>query len=605
MSMIIRKQRSGAGACRRVAVSLTMLGAVAGAAFSISAPAAVIEYFNPDLNNYFITADPTEQAFVDSGAVGRWQRTGLGFATGGSNEVCRFYGNGAINPATGTFFGPNSHFYTADPVECAGLKALYSATTKSWKFESNDFRTTPAINETCPAGLAPVYRAYNNGFARGIDSNHRITTNFAAYQQTVAAGSIGEGVVMCAPAPSPTAVGIAVGSGTSATIGPAGGSVSSTDGKIAVTVPAGALAAPTLIIIQPLTNMAHGKIGAAYRLTPDGQTFLKPITLAFAYTDADLAGTAVEVLGAAFQTADGYWEWAGDATVDVAAKTVSVAIDHFTDFSFVKGLQIRPASTTAKVNTGVILFVENCYDRNAQSFNPRGYECSGLALGSSVKVTDWSVNDRKGGGDIFGTVSQGSSIAIYRAPVTAPIPSTVAVSGIVDRGAKGKTLLVSHVTITEGSWTGTATSKYPGIDIGGGIVNYGEITATAQVTWTLESSVNKVVTYRPTGTVTVGGWCSYSPPSFALNPATNGSLVIDYNSSPPTYSGIGSSQWSATLSCPPGAPSFQSLATALFMGGSKALARAEGFVSADGLTIEGTDTNVAGTIFNWKFTRDE
>jgi hypothetical protein len=161
--------------------------------------AAVVEFFNPDLNNYFITADPVEQAFVDTGSVGRWQRTGNTFATGGPSQVCRFYGNGNINPATGMIYGPNSHFYTADAAECAGLKAAYSPTAKSWKFESNDFLTTPAVNGTCPPALVPVYRAYNNGFAKGIDSNHRITSNHAAYLQTVAAGSIGEGVVMCAP----------------------------------------------------------------------------------------------------------------------------------------------------------------------------------------------------------------------------------------------------------------------------------------------------------------------------------------------------------------------------------------------------------------------
>ena len=163
------------------------------------ADATVVEYFNPDLKDFFITADPTEQAFVDTGAVGRWQRTGNNFATGGSSQVCRFYGNSNINPATGTFYGPNSHFYTVDPAECAGLKAIYTPNAKSWKFESNDFQTTPAANGGCPAALVPVYRAYNNGFAKGIDSNHRITTNRAAYLQTVSGGSIGEGVVMCAP----------------------------------------------------------------------------------------------------------------------------------------------------------------------------------------------------------------------------------------------------------------------------------------------------------------------------------------------------------------------------------------------------------------------
>jgi hypothetical protein len=164
-------------------VSLLSALAVAGAVLSLDARAAVIEFYNPDLNNYFITADPVEQAFVDSGAVGRWQRTGNSFAAGGPREVCRFYGNGSINPATGTFYGPNSHFYTADLDECAQLKTLYSPTAKSWKFESNDFLTTPAANGTCPAGLSPVYRAYNNGFTRGIDSNHRITSNHAPIWQ--------------------------------------------------------------------------------------------------------------------------------------------------------------------------------------------------------------------------------------------------------------------------------------------------------------------------------------------------------------------------------------------------------------------------------------
>ena len=34
----------------------------------------------------------------------------------------------------------------------------------------------------------PVYRAYNNGFARSIDSNHQITSNAASYQAQIAKG---------------------------------------------------------------------------------------------------------------------------------------------------------------------------------------------------------------------------------------------------------------------------------------------------------------------------------------------------------------------------------------------------------------------------------
>ena len=176
-------------------------------AFAASAPTAksataageVVEYYHAGLDNFFITADPAEQAAVDGGAAGAFARTGNTFLAGGPNQVCRFYGNGNINPATGTIYGPNSHFYTADPAECAGLKAQFTPNAKSWKFESNDFLITRAVNGACPAGLIPVYRAYNNGFARGTDSNHRITSNLGAYQQSVAAGWVGEGIVMCAP----------------------------------------------------------------------------------------------------------------------------------------------------------------------------------------------------------------------------------------------------------------------------------------------------------------------------------------------------------------------------------------------------------------------
>jgi hypothetical protein len=158
----------------------------------------VVEYYEPELDHYFITADAGEQAFVDSGAVGRWLRTGNAYRSGGSAQVCRFYGNTATD-VFGRPFGPNSHFYTADPPECDALKALFDANAPSWKFESLDFSASPVVAGACQAGTVPVYRAYNNGSSRGIESNHRITTNRTAIGQVVGRGWIDEGVVMCVP----------------------------------------------------------------------------------------------------------------------------------------------------------------------------------------------------------------------------------------------------------------------------------------------------------------------------------------------------------------------------------------------------------------------
>jgi hypothetical protein len=210
--------------------------------------------------------------------------------------------------------------------------------------------------------------------------------------------------------PTPTEVGVPNGSMVSETIGVAGGSLSAADGKLTLTIPAGALSTNTVIGIQPLTNMAHGKIGAAYQLTPDGQTFLKPITLTFAYTDEDLVGTSADFLGAAFQTADRYWQWIGDATVDTTAKTASVTISHFTVVSAVADIMLFPARKIVKTNGSVALQVRVCYDPDLSTLGPGGaslgFDCdSRQRIVATFSITDWSVNQTVGGGPLFGWVN--------------------------------------------------------------------------------------------------------------------------------------------------------------------------------------------------------
>ncbi|MFS8086462.1 MAG: hypothetical protein ACMG6H_12590, partial [Acidobacteriota bacterium] len=162
--------------------------------------APVIEFYNTNLDHYFITSDPFEAAAIDGGSAGPgWSRTGDTFNSGGSSPVCRFYGS--MSP------GPNSHFYTVLAGECDDLKriqAITPSTQPRWNFESLDFISTAPAGGVCPAGTVPVYRAYNNGFPTK-DSNHRITSKQASIQQVVARGWINEGVVMCAPPPPPAA----------------------------------------------------------------------------------------------------------------------------------------------------------------------------------------------------------------------------------------------------------------------------------------------------------------------------------------------------------------------------------------------------------------
>ncbi len=146
----------------------------------------VVEFYNTTLNHYFITADPNEATAIDGGSAGPgWSRTGQTWKSGGPARVCRFYGVQSAG-------GPNGHFYTIDPDECAAVML-----DPGWHFESYDFSGWPVTSSgVCPAGTNPIKRAYNGRFAQH-DSNHRYATNDTIYNQMIGLGWSGEGVVFC------------------------------------------------------------------------------------------------------------------------------------------------------------------------------------------------------------------------------------------------------------------------------------------------------------------------------------------------------------------------------------------------------------------------
>ena len=157
------------------------IGAMAGVG-----PVAV-EFVNAQLGHFFVTAATAEIAALDAGAFGgAWQRTGQTFNVGGTAAVCRFYG---MPPK-----GPDSHFFTADPAECANVMTQFAA----WTFEGHAFPITPAIGGQCPAGMLSVNRFFNNPTTAAA-MNHRFTVTQQAFDETVAMGWVHEGVVMCAP----------------------------------------------------------------------------------------------------------------------------------------------------------------------------------------------------------------------------------------------------------------------------------------------------------------------------------------------------------------------------------------------------------------------
>lgn len=156
---------------------------------------AAIEYYNANLDHYFLTAHPAEIHAIDAGVVAGWKRTGQQFTahpprSAGAKPVCRIY----IPPALG-----DSHFYSASATECDEVVTKFPALI----LESRDLfyvDLPDPVTGSCPPGGTPVYRLWN----KRADSNHRYTTSGAVRDAMVAKGYQPEGygpgaIAMCAP----------------------------------------------------------------------------------------------------------------------------------------------------------------------------------------------------------------------------------------------------------------------------------------------------------------------------------------------------------------------------------------------------------------------
>ena len=181
---------------------LVLLSTVALAAQAAAPDTQAIEYYNKQLNHYFITSTAVEARTIDHGGAGPgWVRTGRTFpawldkaaAPADAAGVCRFYSTAA-----------NSHFYTASTQECELLKGQEAAerrssgTVRGWSYEGIAFQIQVPVNGQCPAGTEPVSRVYNNGFASGEGSNHRFVDDDTLRQLMVDRSWVFEGVVLCA-----------------------------------------------------------------------------------------------------------------------------------------------------------------------------------------------------------------------------------------------------------------------------------------------------------------------------------------------------------------------------------------------------------------------
>ncbi|CCH03120.1 hypothetical protein FAES_5121 [Fibrella aestuarina BUZ 2] len=149
---------------------------------------------------------------------------------------------------------------------------------------------------------------------------------------------------------TPTPVGKPIGTAFTVTISPAGGVVASPDGKLSLTVPAGAVSKATQLTIQPVENTAPNGVGLGYHISPDTLSFAQPLTVDYRYQDNELTGHSAEAIGLAFQNKDNGWQLAQPAIVDKTQRRIRTRLKKARWWSLVTQYQLTPDIDTAMVN---------------------------------------------------------------------------------------------------------------------------------------------------------------------------------------------------------------------------------------------------------------
>lgn len=147
----------------------------------------------------------------------------------------------------------------------------------------------------------------------------------------------------------PTAVGKPLAAPFSVTIGPAGGTLVTPDGRLSLTFPAGAVSKETAITVQPVENTAPNGVGVGYRISPDNLTFEKPVTYDYIYKDGELMGSSVDALAMAFQDEKKVWQLAQPVTVDKTQKRIRFWTKSAKWWGTVAEYRLTPELDTAEV----------------------------------------------------------------------------------------------------------------------------------------------------------------------------------------------------------------------------------------------------------------
>jgi hypothetical protein len=235
---------------------------------------------------------------------------------------------------------------------------------------------------------------------------------------------------------TPTEIGKPDGEPVSQKIGANGGKLVSSDNKVELKIPPGALSSETMISIQPATNTGKGGVGKSYSFEPSGIQFQQPVQLVLHYTDEELDGDSPQWMAISYQDEKGVWYRLRKVSLDTSAKTITGDINHFSLWALGWTFVFEPDKNAIKVSNHEVVFA---YAKPIGKELPGDREdmINDLYGSDFSKPNIWSVNGIVGGDNAVGTIKGDILYARYTAPASVPDQNPVEVMLEIKGGTIG------------------------------------------------------------------------------------------------------------------------------------------------------------------------
>jgi hypothetical protein len=241
------------------------------------------------------------------------------------------------------------------------------------------------------------------------------------------------------------AVGVQKGKAVKAGMGSEGGIVRSADDRVIITVPAGALTRQTTIEVAPISNTNPAGNGLAYRITPHGIRFQKPVSISFSYAGEKDQKRIPQLQGIAYQDENGVWKSVRNGAIDTAAKRITVYTSHFSDWSEFETMKLAPENPILATGQSAVIkavqYVGN--DELLQPLGPQGG--AEVAIGSPHdlpvnKIKAWRLSG-------VGAIKPSGQKADYKAPAMIKGYTATAAVSLELNTTHGQVLLISNIVV--------------------------------------------------------------------------------------------------------------------------------------------------------------